>query len=161
MPCAFVFRCAFDSANFKVWIFLACLNFFSVFYELACQNIQEKIWQTQWNTFYFFNSVFCLCSVSCSFKNQVPYFKAVTDSNLTRLLLREKKKNIKKKKKKKKKKPFRSGPPICHELWDTAFIFLALYCNTQYQTFWSTLKYMFDFIIKRCLKCSKDFFPWL
>ena len=28
-------------------------------------------------------------------KNQVPYFKAVTDSNLTRLLLREKKKKKK------------------------------------------------------------------
>ena len=39
------------------------------------------------------------CLVSCSSKNQVPYFKAVTDSNLTRLLLR------KKKKKKEKKKP--------------------------------------------------------
>ena len=37
----------------------------------------------------------------------------------------------KKKKKKKnllKKNAFRSGLPICHELWDIAFIFLALFC---------------------------------
>ena len=47
----------------------------------------------------FFNSVFCL--VSCSSKNQVPYFilnKVMTNSNLKCQLLREKKKkkNIKK-----------------------------------------------------------------
>ena len=42
LPRAFVFRCAFDSAKFKVWIFFCLLNFFfPVFYELACQNIQE------------------------------------------------------------------------------------------------------------------------
>ena len=48
----------------------------------------ETLWTTD-----FFNSVFCL--VSCSSKNQVPYFKAVADSNLTRLLLRKKKKKKK------------------------------------------------------------------
>ena len=47
LPRAFAFRCAFDSAKSKVWNFFACLIFFSVFYELSCQNIQEKIWQTQ------------------------------------------------------------------------------------------------------------------
>ena len=30
--------------------FFACLFFFSFFYELACQNIDEKTWQTQSNT---------------------------------------------------------------------------------------------------------------
>ena len=44
--------------------------------------------------------------------------------NLTRLLLRKKKK--KKKKKTVKKTAFRSGLPICHELWDIAFIFYSL-----------------------------------
>ena len=54
-----------------------------------------------------------LCLVSCSSKNQVPHFKAVTDSHLTRLLLR-------------KKSIFRSGLPICHELWDIESIFFSL-----------------------------------
>ena len=101
--------------------FFFSLNFFPVFYELACQNIQEKIWQTQWNTLN--NRLLQLCALSyiLFIQNQVPYFKAVNDSNLTRLLLR------KKKKKPVKKPAFRSGLPICHELWDIAFIFLALY----------------------------------
>ena len=43
----------------------------------------------------FSTHVFCL--VSCSSKNQVPYFKAVTDSSLTRLLLRKNKTKQKKK----------------------------------------------------------------
>ena len=38
------------------------------------------------------SSTLVFCLISCSSKNQVPYFKAVTDSNLTRLLLRKKKK---------------------------------------------------------------------
>ena len=54
---------------------------------------------TLWTTD-FFNSVFCL--VSCSSKNQVPYLKAVTDSNLTRLLLRKQNKTKTKQNKTKK-----------------------------------------------------------
>ena len=50
LPRPFVFRCAFDSAKFKVWIFFACLIFFFSFLWLACQKIQENLWQTQWNT---------------------------------------------------------------------------------------------------------------
>ena len=50
LPRAFVFWCAFDSPKFKVWIFFACFIFFPDFYELACQNKQQKIWQTKWNT---------------------------------------------------------------------------------------------------------------
>ena len=42
----------------------------------------------------FFNS--CVLSCILFIQNQVPYFKAVTDSNLTRLLLRKKKKKKKK-----------------------------------------------------------------
>ena len=96
--------------------FFACLIFFPVFYGLACQNIQENIWQTQWNTLN--NRLLQLCVLSCILfiQNKIPYFKAVTDSHMTRLLLR----------KKKKKNAFRSCLPICHELWDIAFIFLAL-----------------------------------
>ena len=121
LPRAFVFRCAFDSAKSKVWNFFACVIFFFQFFMNFLVKIYKKRYdkhnETLWTTD-FFNSVFCL--VSCSSKNQVPYFKAVTDSNLTRLLLREKKK-----KKTFKKKRVRSGLPICHELWDIAFIFLA------------------------------------
>ena len=50
----------------------------------------------------------------------------MNDSNLTRLLLRIKKK---------KKNAFRSGLPICHELWDIVFIlffiFLALLVDVR------------------------------
>ena len=54
-------------------------------------------------------------------QNQVPYFKAVTDTSAAH---QEKKK--KKKKKTLKKNAFRSGLPICHELGDIAFIFFSL-----------------------------------
>ena len=50
---------------------------------------------------------------------------AVTDSNLTHLLLRGEKK--KKKKKKRLKKHFRSGLPICHKLCDTEFIYFIFF----------------------------------
>ena len=30
-----------------IYLFIACLIIFSVFYEIACQNIDEKTWQTQ------------------------------------------------------------------------------------------------------------------
>ena len=120
LPCAFVFRCAFDSAKFKVWIFfLLAWFFFQFFYDLLVKKYKKRYGrhnETLWTT-NFFNS----CDLPCILfiQNQVPYFKAVTDSNLTRLLLR------KKKKKNVKKTAFRSGLPICHELWDIAFIFLA------------------------------------
>ena len=88
--------------NSRFDFFFTCLIFFPVFDELACQNILEKIWQTQWNTLN--NILLHLCVLSCILfiQNQVPYFKAVTNSNLTCLLLR------KKKKKKKKKKPLKN-----------------------------------------------------
>ena len=51
--------------NPRFEIFFACLIFFFfiVFYELSCQNIQEKIWQTQWNTLN--NRLLQLCVLSC------------------------------------------------------------------------------------------------
>ena len=72
LPRAFVFRCAFDSAKFKVWIFFfACLIFFPVFYELV--KIYKKRYdrhnETLWTTG-FFNSVFCLLSCSSKIKFQ-------------------------------------------------------------------------------------------
>ena len=119
-PRAFVFRCAFDSAKFKVWIFLLASFFFSVFYDLFVKKYKKRYDrhnETLWTTD-FFN--FCVLPCILFIQNQVPYFKAVTDSNLTRLLLKkEKKKNV-------KKNAFRSGLPICHELWDIAFIFFSL-----------------------------------
>ena len=109
-------------------IMVSPFNFFSQFFMNFLVKIYKKRYdkhnETLWTTD-FFNSVFCL--VSCSSKNQVPYFKAVTDSNLTRLLLRKKKK----KKKSLKKNAFRSGLPICHELWDIAFIFFSLSQSTN------------------------------
>ena len=93
-------------------------------------NLLVKIYKkrydrhNEWNTLN--NRLLQLCVLSCILfiQNQVPYFKAVNDSNRTRLLLRKKEK--KRKKKTLKKNAFRSGLPICHKLWDIAFIFLAL-----------------------------------
>ena len=89
LPRAFVFWCAFDSAKFKVWIFFAFMSLPVNIYKKRYDRHNETLWTTD-----FFNFKFCL--VSCSSKNQVSYFKAVNDSNLTRLLLR-KKKTVKKK----------------------------------------------------------------
>ena len=79
--------------------FFCLLNFFFQFFMNFLVKIYKKRYEkhneTLWTTD-FFNSVFCL--VSCWSKNQVPYFKAVTDSNLTSAAQekkeRKKKKNI-------------------------------------------------------------------
>ena len=123
------FRARLIPQNSRFEFFLLAY-FFSSFYELACQNIQEKIWQTQWSTLN--NRLLQLCVLSCILfiQNQVPYFKAVTDSNLTRLLLKKKKK---KKKKKCYKTAFRSGLPICHEFyWQSIFFFFSLILTDYY-----------------------------
>ena len=67
------------------------MNFLVKIYMKRHDRQNKTLWTTD-----FFNSVFCL--VSCSSKNQVPYFilnKVVTDSNLTCLLLRKKNKKTK------------------------------------------------------------------
>ena len=118
---AFVFRCAFDSAKFKVWILFACLIFFSSFLWTCLSKYKRK---DMIDTMKYFErqTSSTLRSVLYLFiQNQAPYFKAVNDSNLTRLLLKKKRK-----KKPVKKNAFRSGLPICHELWDIAFIFFSL-----------------------------------
>ena len=98
LPRAFVFRCAFDSAKFKVWIFFCSLDFFfSVFYDLLVKKHKKRYDrhnETLWTT-NFFN--FCVLPCILFIQNQVPYFKAVTDSNLT----------FAAQKKKKKKKPLK------------------------------------------------------
>ena len=77
--------------NSRFEFFFCLLNFFiHFFYELACRNIQEEIWQTKWNTLNNRLLRFCVLSCILFIQNQVPYFKAVTDSNLTRMLLRKK-----------------------------------------------------------------------
>ena len=92
--------------------------------------------KTLWTTDYFI-SMFCL--VSCLSKNQVQYFilnKVVTDSNLTRLLLRKKTKQNKTKQTNKQQQQlnaFRSGLSICHKLWDIHFFSLVRNC-TKSQT---------------------------
>ena len=43
LPRAFVFRCAFDSVKFKVWIFFACLIFFPFFINMLVK-IYKKIY---------------------------------------------------------------------------------------------------------------------
>ena len=101
LPRAFVFRCAFDSAKFKVWIICACLIFFPVFYELSCQKKKKRYDrhnETLWTTDFF---QFCVLSCILFIQKSNSIFQ--TDSSLTRLLLRKKKKKKKKKKVKKKR----------------------------------------------------------
>ena len=78
------------------WFFFCLLIFFFQFFMFMnflvkiYMKIYDRHRKTLWTTD-FFNSVFCL---SFSSKNQVPYFilnQAVTDANLTRLLLKKKK----------------------------------------------------------------------
>ena len=137
LPRAFVFgaRLIQENSSFYLFFFLAYF-FFQFFCVGVCVGwcvcvcvcvlwayLSKYRWKdnrhnkTLWTTD-FLNSVFCL--VTCSSKNQVPYFiliKVVTNSNLKRLLL--------KKKKKKKKHALRSGFSICHKLWDIEFFSLA------------------------------------
>ena len=107
LPRAFVFRCAFDSAKFKVLILFACLIFFQFFMNLLVIIYMKRHERHNITlcTTDFLISVFCL--VSCSSINQVPYFilnKVVTYPNLTCLLLRKKNKQTKKQKQNKTKK---------------------------------------------------------
>ena len=123
LPRAFVFRCAFDSAKFKVWIFFACLIFSSFFMNLLVKKYKKRYDrhnETLWTTD-FFNSV--LCYVSCSSKIKFHISKLWT-TQIWYVCYSEKKKK-KKKKNLLKKNALRSGLPICHEPWDIAFIFLA------------------------------------
>ena len=124
LPRAFVIRCVVDSAKFKLLIFLffffTCLIFFQFFMSLLVKiymKRHDRHFEQQ------ISSTLVFCLVFCSSKNQVPYFiliKAVTDSNLTRLLLEGGEPNLLKtvKKKKTHTHTFRSGLPICHKLWD-------------------------------------------
>ena len=103
----------FEFFGLAYFFFPFFMNLLVKIYKKRYDRHNETLWTTD-----FFNFVFCL--LSCSSKNHVPYFKAVTDSNLTHLLLRRKKKMLK------KKNTFRSGLPICHKLWDIAYIFFSL-----------------------------------
>ena len=78
LPRAFVFRSAFYSAKFKILIFFCLKGFFFFFFHCFMKFLvkiymerYERHNKTLWTTD-FFNSVLCL--VSCSSKNQVPYF---------------------------------------------------------------------------------------
>ena len=134
LPRAFVFRCAFDSAKFKVWIFFCSLDFFFFsFLWLACQKTQEKIWQTQWNTL---NNK--LLQLLCSALYLVhPKSSSIFQScdRLKSDVCCSEKKNV-------KKNAFRSGLSICHELWDIAFIFFSLMKRKIIITLTSILYYL-------------------
>ena len=82
--------------NSRFEFFLLAWFFFPVFYDLLVKKYKKRYDrhnETLWTT-NFFNP--CVLPCVLFIQNQVPYFKAVTDSNLTRLLLRKKKKNVKK-----------------------------------------------------------------
>ena len=81
--------------NSRFEFFLLAWFFFPVFYDLLIKKYKKRYDrhnETLWTT-NFFNS--CVLPCILFIKNQVPYFKAVTDSNLTRLLLRKKQTNKK------------------------------------------------------------------
>ena len=82
--------------NSRFEFFFCSLDFFSVFYDLLVKKYKKRYDrhnETLWTTNFF---IFCVLPCILFIQNQVPYFKAVTDSNVTRLLLRKKKKKKKK-----------------------------------------------------------------
>ena len=145
------FRCAFDSAKFKVWNFFACLIFFSIFLWTCLSNNKkrhDRHNETLWTTD-FFNSVFCLVHPkSSSIFQSCERLKSDTSAA-----------QKKKKKKLLKKNAFRSGLPICHELWDIAFVFLALLLyfkkkfKPYYYFFFSFFIFLFFFLFIYLFLC--------
>ena len=105
---AFVFRCAFDTAKFKILFFFFAWKFFPLFYEISCKNIHENIWNTQKDT--LDNRLLQLCALSCILfiqksSSHISYWtKVVTNSNLARLLRGKKKQTNKQTNNNKKKK---------------------------------------------------------
>ena len=102
--------------------FFCLLNFFSSFFMNLLVKIYKKRYDrhngTLWKTD-FLNSVFCL--VSCSSKIKF-HISKLWPTQIWHVCCSEKKQTNKRV----KKNGFRSGLPICHELWDIAFIFSAL-----------------------------------
>ena len=92
------------------------MNLLVKIYKKRYDRHNETLWTTD-----FFNSVFCL--VSCSSKIKF-HISKLWPTQIWHFCCSEKKK--KKKKPTLKKTAFRSGLPICHELWDIAFIFFSL-----------------------------------
>ena len=119
LPRAFVFRCAFDSVKFKVWIFFACLIFSSSFF-MTClsKNTRKDMTDTMKHFEQQTSSTLVFCLVSCTSKIKFHIFQSC-DQLKSDTFAAQKKKNV-------KKNAFRSGLPICHELWDIAFIFFSL-----------------------------------
>ena len=114
------FRCAFDSAKFKVWIFFACLIFFFQFFMNLLVKIYKKRYDrhngTLWTTD-FFNS--CVLSCILFIQKSSSIFQSCGRLKSDTFAAQKKKKNV-------KKTTFRLGLPICHELWDIPFIFFSL-----------------------------------
>ena len=130
LPRAFVFRCAFDSAKFKVWIFFCSLDFFFQFF-MTClsKNTRKDMTDTMKHFEQQTSSTFVFCLVSCSPKIKF-HISKLWPTQIWRLLLR------------KKKNAFRSGLSICHELWDIAFIFFSLMKRKIIITLTSILYYL-------------------
>ena len=96
------------------------MNLLVKIYKIRYDRHNETLWTTD-----LFYSVFCL--VSCSSKNKF-HISKLWPTQIWHVCCSEKKnkQQRQKKKKVKKKNAFRSGLPICHELWDMAFIFFSL-----------------------------------
>ena len=97
---------------FFAWLIFASffMNLLVKIYKKRYDRQNETLWTTD-----FFNSVFYL--VSCSSKIKFHILKLWT-TQIWHICCSEKKNTL-------KKPAFRSGDPICHELWDIAFIFKA------------------------------------
>ena len=118
---AFVFRCAFDSAKSKVWNFFACLIFFFSFLWAFLSKYTRK---DMTNTMKHFEqqTSSTLCSVLYLAHPKIKFhISKLWPTQIWHVCC-----SRKKKKKTFKKTAFRSGLPICHELWDIAFIFFSL-----------------------------------
>ena len=95
----FLVRVWFSKIQASIFFFFACLIFFPVFYELACQNIDEKTWQTQSNTLN--NRLLQLCVLSCILFIQNSSSILHAEQNCDRLKFKTSAAQKKKKKKKK------------------------------------------------------------
>ena len=117
LPRAFVFRCAFDS-KFKVWFFFTCLIFFQFFMTCLSKNTRKGMTETMKHYEHQTSSTLVFCLVSCSSKIKF-HISKLWPTQIWHVCCSEKKKTL-------KKNAFRSGLPICHELWDITFIVFSL-----------------------------------
>ena len=106
--------------NPKFEFFLFAWFFFQFFMTCLSKNIRKGMTDTMKHYEQQTSSTLVFCLVSCSSKIKF-HISKLWPTQIWHVCCSEKKK-----KKNVKKNAFRSGLPICHELWDITFIFFSL-----------------------------------